>query len=181
MVATAIIRHCAHGHGAIGTWRALPSYGPWIYTTHKPSRFALARYLSLSFSDSRPDLSVWSNPGMSERENRPSCADRARVLIVFSCACGLSPFCESLLVSSVAHPLGSCAQGYRRGLRGSGARCAIPELPPVLHIGCRPSDRNLGLRVFASLYLYHQRRSRVSASAVSDADPHYREERVLPK
>ena len=103
---------------------------------------------------------------LSERENRLSSLDHACVLIVFSCVWSLTFPGVPPLVSSDAHPLGSCVQGYWRGLRGARVRDALFRS----HLryctsgaALTDTDRNLGLRVFAFFNLYHPQRPRTLA------------------
>ena len=84
--------HLVHGgqwHAALGS------------TQHTINYITLrARCLSLSFSDFRPDYFVWSNPGMSERENRLLLRGPS------ACSCCVQLCLVSLFPCVPPHPFG---------------------------------------------------------------------------
>ena len=125
---------------------------PRIYTTHTLH----ARYISLSlFRISDLTLSSGRTRGCLRERIAFSCAARARVLVVFSCAWSLSLLCVPPRILGRSPTRVVCPGILERSQSLVLARGAIPESPPVLHIGHRVplSDRILGLRVFASINL----------------------------
>ena len=93
----------------------------------------------------------WPRPVVSERENcLLLCGPSACPHCVQLCLVPLSPVCVPPRFLGRSPTRVVCAQGYWRGLRAVRARCAIPESPPVLHVGCRSRSQTAfsGLRVF---------------------------------
>ena len=120
----AVSRHCASGHSALSTWKAVPPLN-----LHNTQTFTLsAWYLSLSLVRIYdPTLSSGRTRGCLRERIAFSCAACARVLVVFSCARFLSLFriSDLTLLSGRTRDPGISERENRLLLRGPSAcsRC----------------------------------------------------------